>query len=149
VAEAAESALRAELVAVLAGNTAMLRDGLRAELDRPHNMKPGRPLQFEVDPWSWGISSCATEEPVTDGDWLSESLPDDWYERAEAAGINWNGLLESMVCPWFADCWQAEGGPARFSPAYLFLHGFHDQQYDLERCCWVPTTVAFGGGRDA
>jgi hypothetical protein len=140
-----EGALRAELVTALAASTAMLRGGLRAELVRPHAMEPGRPLQFEVDPWSWGISSCATEEPVADDDWLSAALPDDWYERAEAAGVNWDGLFESEICPWFAGCWQAEGGPARFSPAYLFLHGYHDQQYDLERRCWVPAAEAFGG----
>jgi hypothetical protein len=145
MAEAGESALRVELVAILVANTAMLQDGLRAELARPHAIVPGRPLQFEADPWSWGVSSCATEEPVTDGDWLSESLSGNWYERAEAAGIDWNVLLESEICPWFAGCWQAVGGPARFSPAYLFLHGYHDQQYDLEHRYWVPAAKAFGG----
>jgi len=136
--------LRKELLAVLSANTPRLCDGLRAELARPVTLGPGRRLQFEADPWSWGITSCATAEPVFDGDRLSDELPGDWFERAEEAGVNWDALLSDEVCPWFAGCWQAVGGPARFSPAYLFLHGYHDQQYDLERHCWVPAEVAFG-----
>lgn len=138
--EAVAGTLRAELVAALAANTARLCDGLQAELARSVELEKGRRLMFEADPWTWGISSCATEEPVTEpkGDWLSESLPDDWYERTEEAGVDWNVLLSDEVCPWFAGCWQEVGGPARFSPAYLFLHGYHDQLYHLERRCWLP-----------
>lgn len=139
----AVATLRTELVAAVQGNTARMCAGLRAELARPVMLEAGRRLQFEVDPFSWGISSCASEEPVTEGYWLSESLADSWFERCEEAGVNWDELIEGAVCPWFADCWQAVGGPARFSPAYLFLHGYHDQQYDLERRCWVPSAVAF------
>jgi len=142
--EASASTLRAELVAALAAYSARLCDGLRAELARSVTLEEGRRFQFEADPWSWGISSCATEEPITEGDWLSESLPDDWFERVEEAGANWDALLCDEVCPWFAGCWQEVGGSARFSPAYLFLHGYHDQQYDLERRCWLPSDVAFG-----
>jgi hypothetical protein len=127
----------------------MLRRGLGAALAELRAMEPDLPLQFEADPYTWGVACCATEEPVTEGDWLDESLPADWYERAEAAGIDWIGartLLEREICQWFADCWHAEGGPARFSPAYLFLHDYHDQQYDLERRCWVSAAEAFPGG---
>jgi hypothetical protein len=140
----ASDLLRGELVAVLATAAPRLCDGLRAELARPHPEQPGRPLQFEADPWSWGITSCATEEPVIDGDGLEGELPADWFERCEAAGVNWDALLEAEICPWFAGCWQAVGGPERFSPAFLFLHGYHDQQYHLERCCWGPLAEAFG-----
>ena len=52
--------------------------------------------------------------------------------------------VSDAVCPWFAACWQQVGGPARFSPAFLFLHGYHDRQYHLERRCWLPASVAFG-----
>jgi hypothetical protein len=132
------------LRALLAATTPRLCDGLRAELSRPHPEQPGRPLRFEADPWSWGITSCATEEPVLDGEGIERELSDDWFERAEAAAVNWDALLSDEICPWFAECWQAVGGPARFSPAFLFLHGYHDQQYHLERRCWVPASVAFG-----
>ncbi len=59
---AAASTWRAELVAALAANTARLCDGPRAELARPVKPELGRCLQFEADPSSWGVSSCASEE---------------------------------------------------------------------------------------
>jgi hypothetical protein len=136
--------LRAELLTVLAANTPRLCAGLRAELARPVTLEPDRWLQFEADPWSWGITCCATEEPVFDGDRLSDELPADWFNGAEEAGVNWDALLSEEVCPWFAECWQSVGGPAQFSPAFLFLHGYHHRQYDLERRCWVHATEAFG-----
>ena len=138
------STLRAELTAALAANTARLSDGLRGELARSIKLAEGRPLQFEVDPWSWGVSSCASEEPVITGDWLSLALTRGWFERAEEAGVNYDAMISEELCPWFADCWQAVGGPARFRPAYLFFHGYHDQQYDLVGRIWVPAEVAFG-----
>lgn len=140
----ASEVLRGELVAVLEASALRLCDSLRAELARPHPDQPGRPLRFEADPWSWGITSTATEEVVFDGDRLADELPADWFERCEAAGVNWGGLLSDAVCPWFAGCWQAVGGPGLFSPAFLFLHGYHDQQYHLEGRCWVPAVEAFG-----
>jgi len=144
MAEASEL-LRGELLAVLEASAPRLCESLRAELARPHPEQPGRPLQYEADPWSWGITSIATEEPVFDDDRLADELPGDWFERCESAGVNWDSLLSDAVCPWFAGCWHAVGGPERFSPAFLFLHGYHDQQYHLERRCWVPAAVAFGG----
>ena len=135
--------LRAELLAILTASRAAVCEGLRVELARAIELDDGDFLQFEVDPWSWDISSCASEEQVTEADWLLEKVPD-WIERAGDAGINWDEMLSVEVCPWFADCWQEVGGPARFSPAYLFIHGYHHQQYNLESRCWVPATVAFG-----
>jgi hypothetical protein len=136
--EATVSALRAELVAALSANAARLQDALRVELARPIKLEEGYPLQFEVDLWSWGISCCATEEPVITDDWLYRTLTENWFERAEQAEVNWNALISEELCPWFANCWQAVGGPIRFSPACLFFHGYHDQEYDLEKRCWVP-----------
>ncbi|MFO0958656.1 MAG: hypothetical protein U0800_14700 [Isosphaeraceae bacterium] len=51
----ANQTLRAQLDA----NTTYLRDGLFAEMGRPNTLDRGRPLQFEADPWSKGITSCA------------------------------------------------------------------------------------------
>jgi len=143
MADVAET-LRAELLAVLSANASRLSDGLRAELARPVKLEPGRVPRFEADPWSWGTTCCATDEPVFEGERLSDELPGDWFERADEAGINWDGLLSDEVCPWFAECWEAVGGAERFRPAYIFLHGYHDQQYDLERCRWVTAAAAFG-----
>jgi hypothetical protein len=142
--DTAASMLRAELVAALAANTARLCDGLQAELARSVKLEPGRCLQFEVDPWSWGVSSCASEEPVITDDWLSWALTWQWFERAETAGVNYDAMIAEELCPWFARCWWEVGGPARFSPAFLFFHDYHDQQFDLEQTRWVPAAEAFG-----
>ncbi len=142
--DVAASALRAELIAALAANTARLCDGLRAELARSVKLEPGRCLQFEADPWSWGVSSCASEEPVITDDWLSRALTWEWFERVEAAGGNYDAMISDELCPWFARCWQEVEGPVRFSPAFLFFHDYHDQQFDLEQSRWVPAEEAFG-----
>ena len=136
--------LRSEVLIALTANTTRLANGLQAELARSKEPGTGRPLQFEVDQLYWHITSCASEEPIMTGDWLDPALGGDWLERAEEAGVEPEGMICEELCPWFADCWQSVGGPARFSPAYLFLHGYGDQQYDLERRCWVPAEVAFG-----
>jgi len=144
MSDAVATTLRSELLAALAANTGRLTDGLRAELVRSIKLAADHPLQFEADPWSWGVSSCASEEPIITDDWLTAALTWGWFERADEAGVNYDSLISEEFCPWFADCWQAVGGPVRFHPAYLFFHDYHDQQYDLERRCWVPAKVAFG-----
>lgn len=144
VAAGNHEALRGELRAALAANAERLRAGLRAELALPHPEQPDRPLQFEVDPCWWDISSCATEEAIFAGECLEKELPGDWFERAEAEKINTDSLLVDKLCPWFVGCWQAVGGPASFAPAYLFLHDYHHRQYHLEECRWVPAAEVFG-----
>ena len=144
MAEAVASQFRAELIAALAANKARLCEGLRTELARSVKLEEGRCLQFEADLWSWGISSCASEEPVITDDWLSCTLTWAWFERAEEAGVNWSAMISEELCPWFAACWQEVGGPKRFGPAFLFFHDYHDEQYDLERCRWIPAAEAFG-----
>ena len=146
--ETAISVLRTELIAALVTNTARLCDGLRAELARPVRLDAGRCLQFEADPWSWGVSSCALEEPVISDDWLTDTLTWDWFERADKVGVNWDALISEELCPWFAQCWREVGGPAQFHPAFLFFHDYHDQQFDLEQSRWVPAAVAFGGHQE-
>ena len=142
--EEAVNRLRAELVAVLTANTDRLRQSLRAELAKPVEFEQGGYLQFEVDPWFFGATSCATEEIILPGDWLAEALPKDWFERAEAALESWNELISEEMCPWFAEGWQAVGGPAMFSPAYLFFHDYHYDQYNLEQKRWVSAAKEFG-----
>ena len=140
--ETSTSALRMELLAALAANRERLQAALRSELARPIHLPEGRRLQFEIDPFFFGISSCATEEPLLSDDWLENALPDDWFERAEAAAGGWNEMISAELCPWFADCWEAVNGPASFSPAFLFFHGYHLDQYDLERRRWLSPIQA-------
>jgi hypothetical protein len=97
------------LIAALAANTARLCDGLRVELARSVKLEEGHPLQFEADPWSWGISSCASEEPVITDDWLSHTLTWGWFERANEAGVNRDAMISDELCPWFANCWEEVG----------------------------------------
>lgn len=123
------SRLRDELADVLAMSTDRLRDAIRRELP---TLQSGRRIQFEVDPSSFRISCCATEEDLLPDDWLEEALPEDWIERAQDADVNWDALISDTMCPWFADCWQSSGGLA-LGQASMFFHGFHQQQFDL-RC---------------
>jgi hypothetical protein len=145
MAEGVTNVLRAELLAVLSANTGRLLEAMRDELARPIALEGGRRLQFEVDPFGFGVFSCATEEALLSGNWLEDALPGDWFERAEAALGGWTELISAELCPWFAECWQAVAGPARFSPAFLFFHGYHREQFDLERLRWLPAAEAFGG----
>lgn len=136
MAEATADPLRAELRAALAANTGRLVDAIRVELAREVELEPGKRMQFEVDPFFYGISSCASEEPLL-VDWLDGSLPTDWYERVEEALGGWDGLVSEELCPWFAECWREASGPQRYSPAFLFFHGYHNNQYDLEGRRWL------------
>jgi hypothetical protein len=142
--EPAVNRLRAELMAVLAANTDPLRQALRAELDKPIALDADQWLQFEIDPFFFGISSCATEDVVMPGDWLEAALPKDWFERAEVSLGGWNELISEVLCPWFAECWQFVGGPARFSLATLFFHDYHYDQYDLVQRRWESASKEFG-----
>jgi hypothetical protein len=144
MAKQAAKKLRKELLAALSANTAPLRDAIRADLARIIELEKGHRQQFEIDPAFFGVSSCRTEEMLLADDWLRAALPKDWFERAEAGEGSWNEMISEELCPWFADCWQAVGGPAWFSPALLFFHGYHMRQYDLENRCWLSSAEAFG-----
>jgi hypothetical protein len=139
VADAIADQLRAELRAALAVNTGRLHDAIRVELARGVVLEPGRRMQFEVDPFFYGIASRGSEEPVLT-DWLDGSLPTDWYERAERALGGWDAPVWEELCPWFAECWREAGGPQRYSPAFLFFHDYHNDQYDLEGRRWLSGT---------
>ncbi len=140
----ASAQLRSELLAALAENTDEMVLAIEDELARGIALEPARRWQFEADPWTWGIHSCATEDPLGSPSWLEDSLPAHWYERCEEASLNWDSLLLEEICPWFARCWEQARGPERYRPAFLFLHGYHDRQYDLEHRRWIPAAEAFG-----
>ena len=138
-----ERILRGELKAVLAEHSDGLRAQMRNVLATRIQLDGGQRLQFEVDPWYWGIHCCATEEPVTPGeDWLRRALAEDWFERA-GEDVNWDQLIADELCSWFAACWREVGGPAKYRPAFLFFHDYHRQQFDLERACWISLEEAF------
>jgi hypothetical protein len=92
VAGAIADQLRAELRAALVAYSDQLREALRGELAQKVVLEPGRRMQFEVDPFFYGITTCASEEPVLE-DWLDSSLPTDWFDRAEEALGGWDELI--------------------------------------------------------
>jgi hypothetical protein len=133
--------LRSELVAVLTAYSDRLRNTIHGELAKAVAIEAGQQLHFEIDDFFFGVSMCATETTILPGDWLDGVLPGDWFDRAEDAGVDWNAIIVEELCPWFAECWQAAGGPAAFSPAYVFFHLRPQQQYDLERRRWASSAV--------
>ena len=45
--------------------------------------------------------------------------------------------IEVELFPWFAERWEAAGGPRHCRPAYAFFHGGLDEpRYDLEQRRW-------------
>ena len=131
------------MIAVLATTNARVEEALRTELAKPIRLETGRFLQFEVDPCFFGVSLCAAEATILPSLWLGESLPPDWFDRAEESLGGWNGIIEEELCPWFGARWQAVGGPRFYSPAFMFFHDYHRNQYDLERRCWLPASEVF------
>jgi hypothetical protein len=78
---------------------------------------------------------------------LLRYLPDDFLERAEAAGLDWLVAVSEEIVRWFADRWEAAGGPSRYRPAYAFFHGGVDTpRYDLERRRWCEVTEVWPEG---
>ena len=133
------SRLRAELIAAMAARADQLGSAIRTELAKPIALESGRQLQFEIDDLYYGVTLCATGETVLPGEWLDGLLPGDWFQRAEDAAVDWNEIIAEEMCPWFAGCWLAAGGPAGFRPAYLFFHLHPERQYDLDGRRWVSS----------
>lgn len=102
---------------------------LSTDIDLGHSER----LQFEIDPFSFGITLIQTEEVVfPEPDDLIPQDPDDDVEKFDTLEC----VCDELVS-WFADRWVAAGGPARYSPAYVFFHGGMDTpRYDLEQKRW-------------
>ncbi|MGZ3420687.1 MAG: hypothetical protein ACXWUG_02185 [Polyangiales bacterium] len=133
----AMEAVRDELAGALRANASLLRAAMRRELEKHIELEEEQRIRFEIDPWSFRISFCATEEDLLPDDWLADALPNDWFERAGDACGEFDSLVSDALSPWIADAWRDLGGPARFSPAFSFFHGYHRRQYDLERRVWI------------
>lgn len=129
--------LLAELSRALDANSLRLREALRREMDRLGVLEPDQRVQLEIDPNFYRVSFVATEEDILPDDWLAEALAEDWFERAGEAFGSWDSVVEEPLAAWIADCWRDLDGKARFSPAFVFFHGYHHRQYDLERREWL------------
>jgi len=129
--------IRAELAHALDASSERLRRAISVELEKSIELEPDQRIQFEVDPHFYYVTLCATEEELLPDEWLEDALPEGWFERAGEAFDGWDGLVAELMAPWIADCWRDIGGPARFSPAFMFFHGYHHNQYDLELRRWL------------
>lgn len=134
MAKSAHEKLRAELRAALSKNSARLRRALREALAAPIPLEEGEQIRFEIETQDYRISLCATEEDMLPEYWLSDALPPDWWERGEEVCLP---LVSDELGLWFADCWEKEGGPKLYSPAYLFYHGCYAEYYDLDQRRWI------------
>jgi hypothetical protein len=75
-----------------------------------------------------------TTELLPDG-WLLDELPEGCLPKAKEAGMNWDLVLEGMLLPWLADCWQEVNTPQLRGQAYVTWFG-SEARYDLERRAW-------------
>jgi hypothetical protein len=123
-------------------HSARLDVALRAALAKPIKMESGRRLQFEVCPYFYGVVLTDTEEVLLPGGWLDE-LPGEVLEQVEEAGGDSLEVVHQMIVNWLADGWQRVGGPQQYRPAFVFFHGYHEEQFDLERRCWISAEEAF------
>ncbi|MEP7274016.1 MAG: hypothetical protein ABI882_21130 [Acidobacteriota bacterium] len=118
-------------------HTSELDAALRHVLAEPITLEPGRCIQFEVDPWYYGIHLCATEEIVMGDDWLLgellQNLSDEVLEKVLE-------VVTELLINWLADAWERVGGPQRYRPAFAFLHGYREQ-FDLEQRRWLSESA--------
>lgn len=124
-------------------HTAQLEESLWAALAEPMELEPGRRLQFEVCPYFYRVTLCVTEYEILPDDWLGNDPPEDVLEQVEQLGSDPMEVTTQAIVEWLADGWEHIGGPARFQPAFAFFHGYHDEQFDLVRRCWVSAEEAF------
>jgi hypothetical protein len=96
-------------------------------------------LQFEVDPFSWGIHFVEDGEGV-----LSDDQTEHFFDAASVcaeAGItdedfDYYPVLEPLALDWLADCWHEAGGCNVPYPAEAFFHGYHLDRFDFRSRQW-------------
>jgi hypothetical protein len=137
MSDAESTAIVAELEAALRANGERLSRAIRVELDKPIALEAEQRIQFEIDPFSFRLTFTASEEDLLPDDWLDEATPDQWFVRAGDVLGGFDELVAERMTAWIADAWASAGGPARFSPAFIFFHGYHQNLYDLEQRRWL------------
>lgn len=130
--------LRTELAAVLEANSGRLKLSIQEELQRPKRNEDRFEYRFEIDPFSFRISSCSSEETFLPDDWLIEALGDCWFDCADELGINWDALIADELFPWFSETWRNASSNLQSGRAFLFFHGYHARQFNLGSQTWCP-----------
>ena len=122
-----------------------VEDALRRQLAGPIDLGHSGRLQFEVCPYFYGVHLVQTEEEIVPDSAVWDAVPPELRDAAEAADCDLYAAIQEELLTWFADRWQAVGGPRLYSPAYIFFHGGLDEpRYDLEQRRWLSVEEVFG-----
>jgi hypothetical protein len=131
---------------VLAQFNRTVEDAIRRDLADPLDLGHSERLQFEVCPHYYGITLIQTEEVVLEDSALEDAIPQTVREAADLADADLHSLVGEELFPWFAQRWNAAGGPGHYRPAYAYYHGGLDEpRYDLERRRWCEVEEVWPG----
>jgi hypothetical protein len=136
-----EADLRTTIQMALRSLNDTAEQAIRKELATRFDLGHSGRLQFEIDPWTYRITLTQTENDVIPGYVVLDALPSGLEETMGSAGLDVYRVLSAETIVWFAERWQAVGGPGLFRPAYAFFHGGLEQpRYDLEQRRWFAIT---------
>jgi hypothetical protein len=141
-----EAELREGVRVALRSLSALAEQAIRRELAAPLDLGHSERLQFEVCPYFFRIHLVQTEEEIVPDSAIPDAVTPELHEAAEAADLDVHAAIEAELFPWFAERWQAAGGPRHYRPAYAFFHGGMDEpRYDLEQCRWCEVEEVWPG----
>jgi hypothetical protein len=110
---------------------------IKLELAEPFDLGHSERLQFEICPHFYGVKLIQTEEEILPDNAIFDAIPVQIREAAAAADLDLYTAVEEEFLPWFAERWEAVGGPNHYRPAYTFFHGgLYMPRYDLEQRRW-------------
>jgi hypothetical protein len=136
-----EAEMRAAIREALQSLNKTVEAAIRRELSEPFDLGHSERLQFEVCPQSFGIKLIQTEEEIVPDYAVPDTVPQGLRDAAAAADLDVYAGIEAELFPWFADRWQAVGGPLHYQPAYAFCHGgLYEPRYDLEQRRWCEVS---------
>jgi hypothetical protein len=141
-----EAKLREGVRDALRSLNATAEQAIRRELADPFDLGHSERLQFEVCPHFFGIKLVQTEEEILPDSAIPDAVTKELRQAAEAADLDVYAAIEAELFPWFAEQWEAAGGPQHYCPAYAFFHGGLDEpRYDLEQRRWCEVEEVWPG----
>lgn len=124
-----------------------VEDALRRELACDILLTGNDRLLFCIGGDTLGILLFQTNRVIVPDYSITNAIPEEAFENADAAGVDGYSLLLDLLLPWFAARWEAVGGPRRYRPAYAFYFGWKDEkQYDLEQRRWCDRKEVWPAG---
>jgi hypothetical protein len=141
-----EAGMRARIREALRSLNAEAEAAIRRELAGPVDLGHSGRLQFEVCPHFYGIHLVQTEEVILEDSAIPDAMPLQLHKAAYKADLDLHAALGEELFPWFAERWQAAGGPGHHRPAYAYFHGGLDEpRYDLEQRRWCEVEEVWPG----